>query len=205
MIFDINLLKDKVKQSKRKAVLKIILYIELFLFVLTYLILFSYRVNLDYQVKDIQRNLTVLNEDIIFLSGEGTTLSGLKAINKQYADITSELEIIKGLTKDRILFSHKLKGISKVLPDNMWIDKLYLKDGQGEKNEKIKVIYLSGFVMAEKEEAFKSVQSFIKALEQETLFKEGIGGIQLSSISKPRTESSMGITEFEITCNIIKK
>ena len=204
MNFEINLLKDRVKQSKRKFVLRIILYVELFLFVLTYVILFSYRVNLDYKLKNIQTNLQALNEDVVFLSKEGTTLANFKEMNKKYAEMTSQLDIINGLTKNRILFSNKLKGISKVLPDNMWIDKLYLKDDTGKKDEKIKVIYLSGFVMAEREEAFKKVQSFIRDLEQETLFKEGIDNIQLSSISKPRTESSVGITEFEITCNVTK-
>ena len=204
MIFEINLLKDRVKYSRKKILLRIIIYIELFLFSLTYLVLFSYRVTLNFKLKDMERNLLVLNEDIIFLSEEGPTLAKINEISKQYAELTSKLNTMNKLSENRVLFSHKLKGISNVLPENMWLDKFYVEEITGKKKDvKIKTICLSGFVMAEGEEAFKTVQFFIGNLEQDPLFKDGVDIIQLSSISKPRVKPAEGqVTEFEIKCNL---
>lgn len=205
MIFEINLLKDRIKHSKKKIILRVIIYVELFLFILTYVLLFSYRTNLNFKLKDTQRSLEVLNEDIIFLSSEGQTRENLREIDKKYTELADKLNTVNRLTADRTLFSHKLKGISKVLPENMWIDKFYVKESPGKKKEKTKLMCLSGFVMAEGEEAFKRVQSFIRDLEREPLFKDGINAVQLSSISKPRINISEEITEFEIICNLTTK
>lgn len=208
MIFEINLLKDREKIRRRGGFLRIILYGELFLFLVTYIILFSFYINLNFQIKDTQRNLTVLNEDIIFLSTSGgTTLSSLKEINKKHSEMTSQLSAIKELTQNRILLSHKLKGLSQVLPEDMWIDKFYITEEKTQKKDagKIKAIHLDGFIMAEREEAFVKVQSFIKDLENEPLFKKGVDSIELLSISKPQAESFKGVTEFKIACRIIKK
>ena len=208
MIFEINLLKDREKLRRRGGFLRIILYGELFLFFVTYIILFSFYLNLGFKIKDTQQNLSVLNEDIIFLSASGgTTLSSLKEINKKHSEMTSQLSAIKELTQSRILLSYKFKGLSQVLPENMWVDKFYITEEKTQKKDtgKIKAIHLDGFVMAEREEAFGKVQSFIKDLENEPLFKKGIDSIELSSISKPQTESFKGVTEFKIICRIIEK
>jgi Tfp pilus assembly protein PilN len=200
MIFEINLLKDRVKAQKKKSFLRTIFYVEIFIFILTLIFLSSYRIILYYKLEDTQRKLVMLNEDMIFLSKEGATIENLKEINNKYLEITSQLSTINKLTQDRVLFSRKLKGISQVLPENMWIDKFYIKE-----QEKMKVLFLSGFVRAERDEAFKKVQLFMKDLEQEPLFKEGISNMQLSSISKPMVALAGQITEFEITCNLIPK
>ena len=209
MIFDINLIKDRTRSKKRKSLLRIILYSELFLFLLTYFLLYSYYSTLTYKVKDNERALSSLNEDIIFLSGEGTTLSSIKEVNEKYAKMTLQISTINELTKNRILISHKLKGLSEVLPENMWIDKFYVKQEESKKgspkSEKVEVIYLEGFVIADREEAFGAVQSLIRDMGANPLFSEGIEDIELSSISKPRVQSFGKIMEFKISCLTTKK
>jgi hypothetical protein len=209
MIFEINLLKDRVKLQKRKSFLRAILYVELSLFLLTSIILGSYRMTLYYRLETTQRKLTVLNEDIIFLSKEGATLANLRDINKKYAEITAQLSTINELTKNRILLSHKLKGLSAIIPDNVWIYRFNIAEEsiqkKGKKDlEKTKVLYLFGFVMAEREEAFVIIQSFIKGLENDPLFARDIESIKLSSISKPQSGSLENVMEFKITCQISK-
>lgn len=210
MLFEINLLKDRERQRKRKSFLRTILYVELSLFVLTFILLGSYRFALDYKVDVAQRELTMLNEDIIFLSREGTTLENLRDINKKYAGITSQLSTINEFAKNRIIFSHKLKGLSAVIPDNVWISRLNIEEESVQKkgkkdSEQAKILYLSGFVMAEREDAFVIVQSFIKELENEPLFVGNIESIKLSSISKPQSKFSENVMEFKITCQILKR
>ncbi len=152
----------------------------------------------------------MLNEDIIFLSREGSTISSLKEVSKKHSEITSKLSTINELIGDRILLSHKLKGISQVLPEDIWIDKFYITEEKIQKKgtkdlRKAKVIHINGFVIADKEEAFGKVQSLIGDLEKEPLFKNGIDSIELSSLSRPQTELSGEIMEFKIACWIIKK
>lgn len=164
---------------------------------------------LYYKLETTQRKLTMLNEDVIFLSKEGATLGSLREINKKYAEITAQLSTINELTKNRILFSHKLKGLSAIIPDNVWIYRFNIVEEsirkKGKKDlVKTKVLYLFGFVMAEQEEAFVRIQSFIRDLENEPLFARDIENIKLSSISKPLSESLENVTEFKIVCRILK-
>lgn len=206
MIFEINLLKNRAKLKRRKSFLRIVLYSEIFLFLLTYLLLFSYYVNLSYKVKDKERDFTVLNEDIIFLSGEGKTLSSIKEINEKYSEITSQLNTINGLVQKRMFVSHKLKGLSNVLPDDIWIDRFDIAKGQGKDGKReVEVINLDGYVIASKEEAFGKVQSLIKDLENEPLFSKNLDSIELVSISKSGMQNLDEMMEFEISCQILKE
>ncbi|MCK4905297.1 hypothetical protein KAS42_03535 [bacterium] len=209
MIFEINLLKDRVRLQKRKSFLRAIMYVELSLFLLTFIILGSYRMTLYYKLETTQRKLTMLNEDVIFLSKEGATLGNLREINKKYAEITAQLSTINELTENRILISHKFKGLSAIIPDNVWIYRFNIAEEsirkKGKKDlKKTKVLYLFGFVMAEREEAFVRIQSFIRDLENEPLFARDIESIKLSSISKPLSESLENVMEFKIACQILK-
>ena len=209
MIFEINPLKDRVKLQKRKSFLRAILYVELSLFLLTFIILGSYRMTLYYKLETTQRKLTMLNEDVIFLSKEGATLGNLREINKKYAEITAQLSTINELTKNRILLSHKLKGLSAIIPDNVWIYRFNIAEKsirkKGKKDSgKTKVLYLFGFVMAKREEAFVRIQSFIRDLENEPLFAGDIESIKLSFISKPQSKPLENVTEFKIACQILK-
>lgn len=209
MIFEINLLKDRARLQKRKSFLRAILYMELSLFLLTFILLGSYRLTLYYKVETTQRKIMMLNEDVIFLSKEGATLANLRDINKKYAEITAQLSTINELTKNRVLLSHKLKGLSSIIPDNVWIYRFNIAEEsiqkKGKKDlEKTKVLYLFGFVMAKQEEAFIKVQSFIRDLENEPLFARDIESIKLSSISKPLSESLENVMEFKIACQILK-
>ncbi len=207
MIFEINLLKDRVKQQKRRSFLRAILYVELSLFLITFIVLGSYRLSLYYKFEDIQRKLVMLNEDIVFLSKEGATLTNLREMNEKYAQITSQLFTISELTKNRVILSHKLKGISTIIPDNVWIYEFNIDDEPVEKQDeknlgKAKVLYLFGFIRAEKEEAFANIQSFIKNLENEPLFVNNVESMKLSSFSKPQSRSLENVMEFKIECQI---
>jgi len=207
MIFEINLLKDRAKAQKKKSFLRVILYVELFLFGLSFLLLGYHRSILYYKAENTQKTLAMLNEDIIFLSKEGATLTNLREINDKYAEITAQLVSINKLIEDRVLFSYKLKGISKIIPDDVWVSRLNIEEAtqrkKGQKDsKKIKLLSLSGFVMAEREEAFEKIQSFIKDLEKEPLFSENIKNIKLSYISRPQSRFTESVTEFNIKCQI---
>ncbi|MDD5454622.1 MAG: hypothetical protein PHW62_03895 [Candidatus Ratteibacteria bacterium] len=210
MIFEINLLKDRVRLQKKKSFLRVIFYVEISFFVLTFIILGSYRLSLYYKVETTERKLAMLNEDVIFLSKEGATLANLRDINKKYEEITSQLSTINELTENRVLLSHKLKGLAAVIPDNVWIYKFNVAEEAAQAKDKkalerTKLIYLFGFVMGEREEAFMTIQSFIKDLGNEPLFSRDIKNLRLSSFSKPQSKTLENIMEFEITCQILKK
>lgn len=206
MIFEINLLKDKAKAQKKRSFLRVILYMELFLFALTFLLLGYHRLVLYYKVESTQRTLAILNEDIIFLSREGATLTNLREISDKYAEITAQLSAINKLLEDRLLLSYKLKGISNIIPDDVWIHRLNIIESEQKKGEgkpiEIKMLSLTGFVMAEREEAFGKIQSFIKNLEEEPLFSENIKSIKLSYISRPQARFTESVMEFNIICQI---
>jgi Tfp pilus assembly protein PilN len=207
MIFEINLLKDRARQQKRRSFLRVVLYVELSLFVLTFILLGSYRLAIYYKLDVAQRTLTMLNEDVIFLSKEGATLENLTDINNKYAGITSSLSIMNELAKNRVVLSNKLEGLANVIPDNIWINRFDLveEDIQGPEKKtfkKKKSMSLSGFVLAEREEVFAIVRSFVEDLENEPLFARDIESIKISSISRPQAESLKNVMEFKIECQI---
>jgi len=172
----INLLPYREARRQRQvlehfAVAAVVLVIALSVCIGVHMVTTSSLDSINAQFANLQQQNQILTKKI------GET-GKLETVRK---DVEKKLGLVDELQKGRFRSLELLLTISRVIPNNVWLDSVVDKGGQ---------IKLEGYA-----ETSKSVAEFMKALEQ----AESVSNVKLGRIAINETKEEMPVESFDLT------
>jgi len=169
-MIEINLLPPEILRQKKIKDFVLFVIMSIFpVILICVLFFFSARE----MTKSVQRELTWAKGKV---SGYQPALKELKELKDEKVELQHRLATIKDLVANRSFWPLILYGISRSLPDNIWLTKL-AKSVQGEDQ----VITIEGFSLNQT----IGIGKFVENLNKSSLFKEiAISVVSRSNIGK---------------------
>ena len=200
-MWEINLVRYRLKSFKKGKVAKLFIYGEIFLFLITLFVLNGRYFHISHKIEQMEKNLESLQKDYIGKIGEGgSERVDLEEIKQEWKRLGDKLSLVNTIMEERILWAPKLQPIAESIPSNICLQKIYASEKTIDK-KKVKVLVMKGSIQAPAEDVLSHINKFINQLKENPLLKEQISKFERASVSKPKlTEDQKTISDFELLC-----
>jgi len=191
MMIEINLLPGELKVQKKQNPPAAAPDLRRFLYIIPAIIALIIILHIYLAVLTIGRNnlLQALSKK---WEAAAPQRKELEDFNKKYAEMSEDIEAIRGLGEKRIEWAQKLDRLSADLPAGIWFRALVLKPGQ---------FSLEGSVISLQKEEMNRVKEFIENLKQDGYFFKEFDNLELSSVER-RALGSYDIIDFVLSAKV---
>lgn len=142
------------------------------------------------------------------------TAGEIEELNRRSKELSSKLEVIKGIAEQKVSWASGLNRISAALPPEIWLTQIGFETKRGDSmgegfaedvgrpSKEYKVLAIRGQAVSLKgEEPVGTVGKFLSALKDDPIFTANFSSINLGPMSKGKI-GNIDVIRFELFCNL---
>jgi Tfp pilus assembly protein PilN len=193
MMYEINLIRDRVALYRRRIVRRVFVYSAVLVLLISIMVGVSVYLGNFYKIRTDKKQVDMLNARISDLGLSPSLIRNYKAELDEFA---GKLSLIAKTRPKRVLWAPKLAAISALLPSDMWLHKISVG---GDDNDKSQILLLKGYALPKAGRELIRLRNFISALEKSSLFMEGLSKIELVFVRQEK-KGGQDVTAFQLSC-----
>jgi len=212
MKIQLNLIRDRVVSSRVKKLRRILFVALLGVFLLLIMVMGNSYIDKYYKTRDCQNQLTWISKQYEALNPEVFRIVKYK---EEWDSLHHKISLTSELRGEQIWWTPKLQALSRLIPENIWINRLSVKKSKprpqkvassGAKTHPAKVppsieLILEGFALPGDNRGFRSIENFAHQLKENPTFGAVIKSINLTT-AKRTEKGKLPAMNFRLSCRL---